>query len=124
VSERNTLAYLLGPMQGYPDLNHPAFNEAAAVLKEAGFDVVNPAALDVKLGHESTYTDYYARDLIFLAPCHLGIALPGWRKSKGATMEAAILSHLERPILEYPSLKPIRSTDLPRVVHPSTVGVP
>lgn len=35
--------YLAGPMTGWPEFNYPHFNKCAAYLREAGFEVVNPA---------------------------------------------------------------------------------
>lgn len=37
------IVILSGPMSGLPDYNYPMFNLAAKQLREAGYDVVNPA---------------------------------------------------------------------------------
>ena len=40
------IIYIAGPMTGRPDLNFPAFHAAATTLRDAGFDVVNPAEIN------------------------------------------------------------------------------
>jgi len=108
--------YILGPMSGYPDFNRPAFREAAAELRSRGFDVVCPAELDDLYDEPNHYTGYYVRDIPYLLQCDIGVALPGWRKSKGASLEAVILNTLERPVLRYPDMTAI--VDLPSIIHP------
>lgn len=39
------MTYLSGPMTGLPDLNRPAFDAAARLLRGKGLTVYNPAAL-------------------------------------------------------------------------------
>ena len=42
--------YIAGPMSGYEDLNYPAFAQTAAVLRNAGHEVVSPAELNPDSG--------------------------------------------------------------------------
>jgi len=95
--------YLAGPMGGYPDLNHKAFNEAAEALREDGWDVFNPADLDVEVygtveeaekamteNRQEFLRDALAADLQFICIEADAIAmLPGWEKSYGARAEHA-----------------------------------
>jgi hypothetical protein len=118
--------YLLGPMGGYADMNRPAFNAWAAKLKAKGFKVCNPAELDNQFGEPERYEDYYARDMMFVPKCRMGVALPGWEtyfgRSRGATWEAYTLGVLlKRPILALPDLTPIPADRLPQIRVPEDV---
>jgi len=84
--------YLSGPMTGIPDHNFPAFHAAAAELRAAGYEVVNPA----ELGEHAdwAWADYLKRDLRVLLDCD-GIAmLAGWRDSRGALLEHHVAQQL------------------------------
>lgn len=98
--------YVAGPMTGYPDLNFPAFHTAAATLRQRGFVVLNPA--EINADHDAAFEAFLAtvtgdearekarvahwracmkRDIAALVTCD-GIALlPGWERSRGATLE-------------------------------------
>lgn len=98
--------YVAGPMTGYPDLNFPAFHAAARDLRQRGFVVLNPA--EINADHDAEFQQRVAevtcqesrrrmerdhwracmrRDLAALVTCY-GIAmLPGWERSRGATLE-------------------------------------
>ncbi|MDB5822199.1 MAG: hypothetical protein JWR21_903 [Herminiimonas sp.] len=97
--------YLAGAMTGHPDLNFPAFHAAAAKLRAAGFEVVNPA--EIKGADElvayaamtpaemSAYWQKCMRaDIAALVTCDAIALLPGWEKSKGATLEHRIAGEL------------------------------
>jgi hypothetical protein len=84
--------YLAGPMSGIEDLNFPAFTRAAAELRAAGYEVVNPAELNPD--HTMPWAECMRRDIAALVTCD-GIALlPRWEKSRGATLEQHIASQL------------------------------
>ena len=59
--------YISGPMTGLPDLNFPAFHEAAAYLRAKGFDVINPAEHDQSPGLE--WHEYLRKDIRLLMDC-------------------------------------------------------
>ena len=85
--------YLAGPIRGQPDFNYPLFHEAAAYLREAGWEVVNPAE------HFGGRTDlpihvYLRKGVAELARCQAIALLPGWEKSVGAKLEYAVAYHL------------------------------
>lgn len=77
--------YLSGPMTGMPGLNFPAFNVAAARLRDLGHEVVNPAELNkdpAARWHECLRVDLKA-----LLDCNTIALLDGWQKSNGAHLE-------------------------------------
>lgn len=106
--------YLAGPMRGIPKFNFPAFNKAAAKLREDGYEVFNPAEKDIeRLGADiSKYNRNGSEavamrkfgfdlrvalqdDLTFICREADAIAmLPGWEYSKGATAEKAVAEAL------------------------------
>lgn len=88
--------YIAGPMTGIPDYNRPAFNRAAQALAHVGFEVINPAELD--LGPDATWLAYMRAAL-----CNLSLAdgvalLPGWEHSRGARIERNAAFDLGLPV--------------------------
>jgi len=81
------ILYLSGPMSGLPDNNYPAFHEAAAKLRAAGYTVINPAELGLPPGLE--WIDYMraAITAMMLGRAEALAMLPGWRDSDGALAE-------------------------------------
>jgi Domain of unknown function (DUF4406) len=85
--------YISGPMTGLPDLNFPAFTQAAARLRALGFEVVNPAEKEEELvvfsesSEEEIWQHYLKKDLIAMLDCDSIYMLQGWEKSKGAHLE-------------------------------------
>jgi len=80
--------YLSGPMSGLPDLNFPAFTEAAARLRAVGHDVVNPAELVSTPG--LPYGECMRIDIAALVTCQALAQLPDWSQSRGAGVEFAV----------------------------------
>lgn len=77
--------YLGGPMSGLPELNYPAFNAEAFRLRVLGFEVVNPAEID--LGPNATWNEFMRADLKALLDCDTLALLDGWQNSSGAHLE-------------------------------------
>lgn len=100
---KTSKVYLSGPMKGYPQSNFPAFHEAARRLRSAGFDVVNPAEINVK-GAESD-ADYYNQcmraDIRAMCDCDGIVMLPGWERSNGAHIELHLAHRLGFDVLFY-----------------------
>ena len=99
--------YVAGPMRGYADFNFPAFDEAAARLRQAGYRVVSPADLDRACAFLPTDTPsvdrqlvarFLMRDLAEIAHVD-GIALlDGWGSSAGVKVEVSMANALGIPV--------------------------
>jgi len=96
--------YILGPMRGIPFYNFPAFDKAAAKLREAGYEPVSPADIDRECGFDAMalphdfdwgsipaslhLKDIISRDLLAIVNDADGYyCLPRWTESVGATAE-------------------------------------
>ena len=63
-------------------------NEAAAALKEMGYNVINPAAIDDAIPVECmSYEEIMRIDLELLSTADYLVQLPGWERSIGASRE-------------------------------------
>lgn len=96
----NRRIYVAGPMSGLPELNYPAFHEAAARLRAKGWHVENPAENpDPHVDAECQWTAYMRMGLSQVATCHAIYLLPGWQQSKGASLEYMVAQQLSMQIL-------------------------
>lgn len=96
--------YICGPMSGYPDLNEPAFRDAAASVVErfGDFTVVPhdvrprdhvrpcpPGPTAITQGEHSVAC-YLRADLTALLTCDRIYVLDGWEASVGARLEIQV----------------------------------
>lgn len=90
--------YIAGPMTGLPELNFPAFHRVAARLRAQGHEVANPAEInaDPTMG----WNTCMRRDIPELVTCDAIVLLPGWERSKGATLEHHIARALDMGVRE------------------------
>lgn len=89
--------YVAGPMTSLPEFNYPAFHQAAADLREAGFVVLNPAENERPI--DSAW-DLFMRDALRMVSDADGIAvLHGWETSRGAQLEVHNAHALRMPVL-------------------------
>lgn len=112
---RRRKIYIAGPMRGIPLYNFPEFDKAAENLFSQGWDPVNPAELDRKLGYypeemleDSDWNslpegfplkEIVAKDIEALIECDAIYMLAGWEKSKGAKAEIAVAIWLGLEVL-------------------------
>ncbi len=88
--------YVSGPMTGLPGLNFPAFNKAAADLRERGYDVTNP--VDINPDPNAQWSDCLREDIRALMDCDGVATLPNWERSRGASLEVYIAKDLGMPV--------------------------
>lgn len=86
-------------MRGYPELNHPAIDEAVQAMTELGHQVFSPAQQDRDNGKDPADGEAYGNDPAYLrtalaadlawilTEADLVVVLPGWGRSKGACAE-------------------------------------
>ena len=103
--------YLSGPMTGLPDFNRPTFYTKAAELRAKGYEVICPPELPGEDDHKP-WLWFMRRDIKALMDADALAMLPGWRKSKGASLEAQIGLGLGLPILNADTLEPEAETVL------------
>lgn len=84
--------YIAGPMTGIPELNFPAFHRAASSLRESGYTVINPA--EINPDPNAKWEACMREDIAQLVTCDAIALLPGWQKSRGASLEQHIAKQL------------------------------
>jgi len=89
--------YIAGPMTGYYDNNFPAFSAEAARLRAMGYYVVNPAEVVADQG--VPWHLCMRADIAALMTCTHIAMLPGWEKSRGATIERNLADELKIELL-------------------------
>jgi len=105
---KNTI-YIAGPMRGYPRFNFDAFMEAEARLKEQGWHVLNPAAVDLSEGFDpdtavvtsEMMAIFIKRDLEMVQQADAIALLPLYQDSAGATAELALAVWRGIPVYNY-----------------------
>lgn len=96
--------FLSGPMTGMPQDNYPAFRSAARELRTMGYEVISPAEFEGKRELSArelesfTWENYMRRSISMLVEADAVVALPGWRNSKGSTLEIEIAHALGMPV--------------------------
>lgn len=94
--------YLAGPMRGKPNYNFDEFDRMEQQLKDEGYTVVSPAAMDrLYEGWDKYVPDDFVvnsdfvrrcmkRDLDAIYDCDAIYLLKGWEESTGAKAEYAL----------------------------------
>lgn len=91
--------YISGPMTGLPQLNYPAFNTAAELLRAEGFEVENPA--ENPEPECRSWVGYMRLALVQISRSDGLLLLPGWLDSKGARLELHIAQQLGLPVAHH-----------------------
>jgi hypothetical protein len=112
--------YVAGPMRNYPLFNFPAFDEAEARLRAAGWNVISPAAMDRTLGFDEHqgHLDGFDMDaavrrdidaILSLSPVNEDAVamLPGWERSRGARAEKALAEWRGLAVIDSVTFEPI-----------------
>jgi hypothetical protein len=106
------LVYISGPMSGLPDFNFPAFFHAQRALASVGIESINPAQLDLDEDQLSgmEWAEFLRRDLAAMMADGVNsvVLLPGWRNSRGATLEAYVGRMLGMRVVEFVESDEIR----------------
>ena len=109
------VAYIAGPMRGFPKFNFDQFDAAALRLRDLGYDVISPAQMDRDVGFDPEFKGELSKDfldaamrrdieaIIERADCM--VMLPGWENSTGANAELWLARWKHIPVLIYPSLE-------------------
>lgn len=94
MTDERKVAYVAGPMRGYPLMNFPAFAQATAVLRAQGWTVISPAEMDQQSGFDGSRNptevellEMFERDLAAVDKVDTIILLPGWEDSEGVKVE-------------------------------------
>jgi hypothetical protein len=95
------IIYISGPMTGYPELNYPAFQNAAQQLRELGYAVISPHEVEPL---EQTWVGYMRADIKALMDCQKVVTLSGWENSRGARIEVNLAKELGMKVVDYESL--------------------
>ncbi len=124
--------YLAGPMSGYPMYNFPMFDSYRNYLLLRGYEVISPADLDRAAGWDPEKhpanppdaRDCAKRDVEAICKCDAIFVMPGYKDSRGCTMELAVAKFIGIPVHELDSLHKIHLdihlTDISAAINSSS----
>jgi hypothetical protein len=102
-----TCLYIAGPMRGHPGMNHAAFHAAEERLTALGYEVINPARIEDEYSGKD-WAGCLRRDLaLIVTRCCTMAVLPGWQKSKGASLEVHVARELGIQLIDAETLQPL-----------------
>lgn len=96
------LVYLSGPMSkfGPPDFGYATFRLAAYLLREYGYDVINPAETAGGITHLGRET-FMRLDTGYVTAANSVVLLPGWEGSNGSKLEAMLGYSMGHKLYEF-----------------------
>jgi len=103
---RKPIIYIAGPMRAIPGHNFKKFKEKSEELKDAGWEPLNPADMDLsELGQEKIpYTNVFLRKVLSRDMTEISkkadaiYMLSNWEISKGAKAERAFAKAIGIPV--------------------------
>ena len=95
--------YISGPISGTDDYME-RFAEAQKDLEARGYEVVNPALINSYLPISTIWDQYMDVSLALLSICDAFYMLPGWEKSRGASLEYAVAKARRKAEITYEDL--------------------
>lgn len=100
LDKSQTRIFIAGPMRGYENYNFKKFDYIEKILKELGFDVVNPAWISRKFKEAEVNSDIAVYNKMVdmqqeaERTCNAILLLDGWQWSKGVALEVNTASEL------------------------------
>lgn len=99
------VAYISGSMTGVEDHNRARFDEIEEIVAGMGYEVINPARLDIeegmvdKEGNPLKWQNFMRRDIRIIAErADLVVCFDDWENSRGATDEAYVAAVMDIPV--------------------------
>lgn len=94
--------YLAGPMSGLPEYNYPRFDQACALLRNEGLEILSPHEVlrpgnHVEMQKEALWEYMMGETRELLERAGGIILLPGWYTSRGALAELSIVREYKLP---------------------------
>ncbi len=77
--------YISGAISDVPNNNRDEFEKAEIMLRDKGYEVINPLKLNHK--EDATHAEYMRTDLTEMLKCDGVYFLKSWRYSDGAQVE-------------------------------------
>ncbi|SMO48300.1 DUF4406 domain-containing protein [Solitalea koreensis] len=98
-SQPKLKVYISGKMTGVADLNRSKFDQAEQLLKNEGFEPVNPHKLDHSANVNESWEEFMRVDLAELLKCDAIALIDDWHDSKGAIIEFRLAQDLKMPYI-------------------------
>ena len=95
-----TRIFIAGPMRGYENYNFKKFDHTEELLRQLGFDVVNPARISRKFKESEVNSDIAVYNKMVdmqqdaERTCNAILLLDGWQWSEGVKLEVRTASEL------------------------------
>lgn len=105
------IIYISGPMSNLPELNFPAFHQAAARLREQGYTVISPAEIELpqypkgyvpkdEAEARKIWETFMRADIVELMKADMVAVLNGWENSEGSNIEIDLALSLGMDIVD------------------------